>query len=526
MFDLNNFFGMLFQPIVGNPPVAPPPPNPNNLINLFQGDPDLGVNWLGSAFSSEPPPWAPWHPEFEHRTPEQIERATELQKKGVDISYGNPIPLRAPEPVPQPAPVRTNPYPPLPSGVPGGPVISPEGILQGNEVPDEQSPYWDSSRGAKEPGKPFDYPPIPTRHPQQVVDHVNEALKVLNDPIEYAIDAAFHPIVGVAPVANAKDLSYPILATNGIRSISQVPRAGNSPRSREFGKNVRRDDWGRYSLSHAGLDMPGDVGDPFIAQFKSRVLHNGVGQGYGHYIDLLQENGYVMRIAHLGNLDKGGTQKPWPEYIKEGATVVPGQVLGYVGFSGNATKKFPHAHVEIFPTLKSYQKSLGKYSTQGLGYRVDPRKYFEAVAKGYSGTRARVKAKGPAPLPTRRLTAYSPQAGGSQLEGGYAAARKGPDGHALVRTVSDFVAGDSKYITLAGNPAYYGKRYLIPKLSLKLNGKRYDIENVVGVVHDTGSAFKNAPEGRFDIPLARDLPASVLNNQPWLAQAQFVPLEK
>lgn len=103
------------------------------------------------------------------------------------------------------------------------------------------------------------------------------------------------------------------------------------------------------------------------------------------------------------------------------------------------------------------------------------------------------------------LTAYSPKAGGDAMEGGYASSRKGPDGQAVVRTLSDEASGRSKYVTLAGNPRDYDKRFIIPRITfVDANGQRHTRTNVLGIVHDTGSAFANAPEGRFDIPIDRD----------------------
>lgn len=106
------------------------------------------------------------------------------------------------------------------------------------------------------------------------------------------------------------------------------------------------------------------------------------------------------------------------------------------------------------------------------------------------------------------LTVYSPQKGGDKMEGGYESSRPGPDGRNIVRTVQDYDPKDpNSYITLAGNPQYYGRSYIIPKLPYQdpKTGKVTVLQNVRGVVHDTGSAFKTAPEGRFDIPFGKDL---------------------
>lgn len=118
----------------------------------------------------------------------------------------------------------------------------------------------------------------------------------------------------------------------------------------------------------------------------------------------------------------------------------------------------------------------------------------------------------PAPAPSApeegaspRVTTYSPQKGGDRMEGGYEAARPGPDGQAVVRTLEDFRSGASPYVTVAGNPDLYGRKYTIPEVSYSVGGQKYALKDVPVVVHDTGGAFKGAPEGRFDVPIGRDL---------------------
>lgn len=123
-------------------------------------------------------------------------------------------------------------------------------------------------------------------------------------------------------------------------------------------------------------------------------------------------------------------------------------------------------------------------------------------------------ARSAVPLVRGKVTVYSPQKGGDKMEGGYPSAKKGPDGKFLVRTVADVVSGSSDYVTLAGSPQFYGRSYIIPSLPYldPKTGKVTILENVKGVVHDTGSAFKTAPEGRFDIPLGKDLDNKTMNN--------------
>ncbi|MFG1210552.1 hypothetical protein [Xanthobacter flavus] len=120
-----------------------------------------------------------------------------------------------------------------------------------------------------------------------------------------------------------------------------------------------------------------------------------------------------------------------------------------------------------------------------------------------------------------RVTTYSPQRGGDRMEGGYASSRPGPDGQAMVRTLEDFRTGQAPYVTIAGNPALYGREYTIPEVSYQAGGQRHVLKDVPVVVHDTGGAFRNAPEGRFDVPVGRDMGPADTNQG--LSGVQFVP---
>ena len=120
-----------------------------------------------------------------------------------------------------------------------------------------------------------------------------------------------------------------------------------------------------------------------------------------------------------------------------------------------------------------------------------------------------------------RVTTYSPQRSGDRMEGGYAAARPGPDGQAMVRTLEDFRTGQAPFVTIAGNPELYGRSYTIPEVSYQAGGQRHTLKNVPVVVHDTGGAFRNAPEGRFDVPVGRDMGPADTNQG--LIGVQFLP---
>jgi hypothetical protein len=125
------------------------------------------------------------------------------------------------------------------------------------------------------------------------------------------------------------------------------------------------------------------------------------------------------------------------------------------------------------------------------------------------------------------LTAYSPQRGGALIgmEGGYASSITGLDGRAVVRTLDDYAAGRSSYVTLAGDSSQYRKSYVIPTITYKnSSGQLVTLTNVKGYVHDTGSAFRGAGDSKFDVPVGRDYGNYIMNTQPFNGNSvQFIP---
>ena len=113
------------------------------------------------------------------------------------------------------------------------------------------------------------------------------------------------------------------------------------------------------------------------------------------------------------------------------------------------------------------------------------------------------------PLVVRnKISIYSPQKGGKlkKMEGGLKSSIAGADGKSIVRTLEDFRKDpENTVVTIAGNPEFYGRRYVVESMTYqKSDGTKYTLNNVPVMVHDTGDKFKTAPEGMFDIPVERN----------------------
>lgn len=198
-----------------------------------------------------------------------------------------------------------------------------------------------------------------------------------------------------------------------------------------------------------------------------------------------------------------------------------GDPNGWQGHVGFYAGKAANGNILVLGGNQGNKVSVQEYPTaRVLGYRKPPKSGSDLPGLAMPATE-------PAEI-APKLSAYSPQASGSgieRMEGGYAAAKPGPDGKAEVRTLEDVARGASSYITLAGNPDQYGKSYTIPEITfIGSDGKQQTLKNVRGVVHDTGGRFKTAAADRFDVPVARDIDDKAMASQPFLKSGvKFVP---
>jgi murein DD-endopeptidase MepM/ murein hydrolase activator NlpD len=94
--------------------------------------------------------------------------------------------------------------------------------------------------------------------------------------------------------------------------------------------------YGLWANYHTGLDFNGETGDPIMAIANGTVTSTGYDGAYGNRTIEVLPDGTELWYCHQN--DFGTTV---------GATVKPGQVIGYVGSTGNVTG--PHLHLEVHP---------------------------------------------------------------------------------------------------------------------------------------------------------------------------------
>ncbi|WP_439602383.1 M23 family metallopeptidase [Devosia sp.] len=87
---------------------------------------------------------------------------------------------------------------------------------------------------------------------------------------------------------------------------------------------------------HTGADFASPLGTPIYAAGDGVIDRAQWVSGYGKYVQLTHVNGYVTAYGHMSRIADG---------IKPGVAVRQGQVIGYVGSTGNSTGN--HLHFEV-----------------------------------------------------------------------------------------------------------------------------------------------------------------------------------
>ncbi len=131
------------------------------------------------------------------------------------------------------------------------------------------------------------------------------------------------------------------------RMIAALPSLNPVDGGIAAGFGWRVDPWPEF---HKGVDLEADYGAPIHAAADGVIASAGWEGGFGNKVDLNHENGYHTWYAHLSRFA-----------VTPGERVRKGDVIGYVGATGDATG--PHLH---------YQVMLG-------GQAIDPQPYLNGV---------------------------------------------------------------------------------------------------------------------------------------------------
>jgi murein DD-endopeptidase MepM/ murein hydrolase activator NlpD len=110
-----------------------------------------------------------------------------------------------------------------------------------------------------------------------------------------------------------------------------------------YGKHIFSDDYGaprQYTGQHEGNDIFAEAGTPVVAVTKGRLFRVGTLPISGNRLWLESDKGDQFFYAHLSS---------FAEHARNGKEVAAGEVVGFVGSTGNAEQTPPHLHFEIHP---------------------------------------------------------------------------------------------------------------------------------------------------------------------------------
>lgn len=123
------------------------------------------------------------------------------------------------------------------------------------------------------------------------------------------------------------------------------------------GSDVRfRDTWGARRSGgrrHKGTDILSPRGTPILAVAPGVVVFVGKQRLSGYTVKIEHAEGWVSTYMHLNNDTpgtddgKGGPEAAFAPGMEVGTEVQTGQLIGWVGDSGNAERTTTHTHFEL-----------------------------------------------------------------------------------------------------------------------------------------------------------------------------------
>lgn len=155
-------------------------------------------------------------------------------------------------------------------------------------------------------------------------------------------------------VGGGLDLGPPNSTARLVRIVSPLERRG-IPLARALqrmagpfpvaGEATWANDWhaARCNPSphlHQGIDIFARAGTPLVAIADGRITQKGVGAVSGLKLEITAPDGTEFFYAHLSGFAAD---------ITLGQAVARGDVVGYVGTTGNAEGTSPHVHLEVQP---------------------------------------------------------------------------------------------------------------------------------------------------------------------------------
>lgn len=143
--------------------------------------------------------------------------------------------------------------------------------------------------------------------------------------------------------------------------------------------------------THEGIDMIGPKMTPLYAAVDGTVTYLPLPEpSWGYHLVITDADGYEYHYIHINNDTpgtddgNGGTEHAFAPGIRRGARVSRGQLVAYMGDSGNAEWVTSHLHFEIRKNdiaINPYESLLAALGNGGAGNTsTEPSDYAERLA--------------------------------------------------------------------------------------------------------------------------------------------------
>ncbi len=136
-----------------------------------------------------------------------------------------------------------------------------------------------------------------------------------------------------ASAAETRDITFPVIGNVSYSDDFGAPRTGHT---------------------HEGNDLIGSKGQPLVSTVDGTIRYVAWPQpSYGYYVTVTDKDGYRYNYLHINNDHPGtddgagGGNNAYAPYIEQNYPVKAGQLIGWMGDSGNAESTVSHLHFEI-----------------------------------------------------------------------------------------------------------------------------------------------------------------------------------
>jgi len=158
------------------------------------------------------------------------------------------------------------------------------------------------------------------------------AILSLGVPSGVAATVSYTSPKATAPAPDLREVAPPVtLKERHVAPTWTAPLSGSYRLTGRFGSSSSL-----WSTVHTGLDFAAPYGTPLVASTDGVVTFAGYDGAYGYKTVVTLEDGTELWYCHQSTMAVG-----------VGERVAVGQVIGYVGTTGNTTG--PHLHLEVRP---------------------------------------------------------------------------------------------------------------------------------------------------------------------------------